>query len=103
MNYFKTEDKTSGEYKPVFTDALWNELGIGKMTSSWNVLFARLWGLQFPDFLRFVRQEFNATLCGKNSTYIYFYFSNKQDCDNFVNASNRLFNNWKKEFDEFER
>ena len=95
MNYFKTEEKSIGEYKPVFTDALWVELDKGKMKSSWLVLYARLWGLDYPDFLRFIRQEYNATLCGKSSIYIYFYFSEEKDCDNFVKDCNIRFLNWR--------
>ena len=95
MIYFKTESTPSGGYKPVFTDALWSELGKGEMRSSWLVLYARMHGLDYPDFLRYVRQEFNATLCGRNSTYIHFYFSNKKDCDSFVDNCNRLFIEWK--------
>ena len=95
MNYFKTEEFSIGEFKPVFTDALWTELGKGEMRSSWLVLYARLWGLEFPDFLRFVRQEYNATLCGRKSTYIHFYFTDKKDCDLFVTNCNRRFEQWK--------
>ena len=95
MTYFKTEERSIGEYKPVFTDGLWNELGVGNMRSSWNVLYARLWGLDFPDFLRFIRQEYNATLCGKSSTYIYFYFTDRKDCDLFVSHCNLKFEKWK--------
>ena len=95
MNYFKTEEKSIGEYKPVFTDALWVELDKGKMKSSWLVLYARLWGLDYPDFLKFIRQEYNATLCGRKSTYIYFYFTDKKDCDLFVMNCNRRFEQWK--------
>lgn len=95
MNYFKTEEFSIGEFKPVFTDALWTELGKGEMRSSWLVLYARLCGLEFPDFLRFVRQEYNATLCGRKSTYIHFYFTDKKDCDLFVTNCNRRFEQWK--------
>lgn len=95
MNYFKTEEFSIGEFKPVFTDALWTELGKGDMRSSWLVLYARLWGLEFPDFLRFVRQEYNATLCGRKSTYIHFYFTDKKDCDLFVTNCNHMFEQWK--------
>jgi len=94
-NYFRTEEKSIGEYSPVFTDTLWEEFGSGNMKSSWLVLYARIWGLQYANFLRFIRQEYNATLCGRNSTYIYFYFSDKKDCDNFVNKCNKLYAQWK--------
>ena len=83
------------EYKCIFTDKLWDELQTGIMRSSWLVLYARLHGLQYADFLRYVRQEFNATLCGRNSTYIHFYFTNRADCEKFVEYSNRRFTQWK--------
>lgn len=97
MNYFKTEEKSIREYRPVFTDVLWNELGKGLMSSSWLVLYARVWGLSYPDFLRYIRQEYNATLCGRKSTYIHFYFADKKDCDLFVLNTNKKFENWKNE------
>lgn len=46
----------------------------GGITGSFNILFARIWGLSYPDFLRYVRDKYNATLHGKNRGYITFSF-----------------------------
>ena len=83
------------EYKCVFTDKLWEELKTGNMRSSWLVLYARLWGLTYAQFLRYVRQEYNATLCGRNSLYIHFFFYSKSDCERFISDCNSRFNQWK--------
>lgn len=94
--YFKVDTGINpNEYKCIFTDALWEELKTGNMKSSWLVLYARLWCLSYAEFLRFVRQEYSATLCGRNSTFIHFYFKNKGDCDRFVKDCNSKFLEWK--------
>ena len=47
----------------------------GGTSGSFNVLFARIAGLNYADFLRMCRDEFGAVLVGKNSKYIVPYFS----------------------------
>lgn len=41
---------------------------------SYAVLFARLMNLSFPQYLRFCRDEFEAEVIGKHSTYPTVYF-----------------------------
>lgn len=62
---------------------------VGGLTNgSYNVLQARLFGLSFPDYLRFVRVQYHATLVGKEG-YTYFIFNNSADCDALVAELNK--------------
>lgn len=80
---------TTGEgyFKPEFTAAIFQK-GLG----SYNIIAARLFGLSYPDYLRYVRKNFNATLLGRNG-YSWYCFKNKQDCARLVNLLN---NTWAK-------
>lgn len=66
--------------------------GIG----SYNVIAARVCGMTFPDYLRFVREKYNATLRGREG-YTHYYFKNRQDCAHLVNDLNRIWKNIEKE------
>lgn len=46
---------------------------------SLNVLFARIMGLSYAEFLRYVRDHYNARLVGKNHKYPFFYFPTQSD------------------------
>lgn len=48
------------------------------MNGSYNVLAARILGFTYPDYLRYVRQNFNGELRGKEG-YSYCIFKNKKD------------------------
>lgn len=60
----------------------------GIKTGSYNVIQARLFGLSFPDYLRFVRDKYHATLVGR-AGYTYFVFNNSADCDALVAELNK--------------
>lgn len=64
----------------------------GGVTGSFNVLFARVLGLSYVDFLRFVRDNYGATLHGKKSTYISFSFDNKENARKFQFLMNDRWN-----------
>lgn len=64
------------------------------ISSSYIVFFPRLFNLSYGDFLRMVRDKYNATLKGKTS-YMVFYFKNKKDCDLFVIDCNKRFDEWR--------
>ena len=60
---------------------------------SYNVLFARIFGLSYPDFLRCVRDVFGAEIRGKNCRYPYFIFKTASpEANNFVNIVNERLN-----------
>ena len=54
---------------------------------SYNVIAARLFGLSYPNFLRFAREYYNGTIIGKNG-YSYVIFKNSRDCDRIVKELN---------------
>ena len=54
---------------------------------SYNVIMARLFGLTYPNFLRFARKYYNGTIIGKQG-YSYITFKNSSDCDRLVKELN---------------
>lgn len=56
---------------------------------SYNVVAARLFGMSYSDFLKYARDNYNATITG-NVGYSYLTFNNSADCDKLVNELNRL-------------
>ena len=96
MIAFKAEESMQfSGYKITFTPTLWNRLEGITIDSSWNLLYARLFGLSYPEFLRYIRDTYNATLWGK-SGYICFYFKERVDAQQFISVANRRFNLWMK-------
>ena len=59
-----------------------------KKLGSFNVIQARLFGLSYPDYLRMLRSEYNATLCGKQG-YSYAIFKDSKDCDRICKELNK--------------
>ena len=49
-----------------------------KTSGSYNILGARILGLSYGDYLRFVAQN-GATIVGKKSKYVSFFFEKKED------------------------
>lgn len=54
------------------------------MKGSFSVLNARLMGLTFPDYLRYISAQYNAHIIGKK-IYPAIYFENEQDAKNLAN------------------
>ena len=63
---------------------------------SYNVIAARLFGLSYPNFLRFARQYYNGTIIGKDG-YSYVIFKNSRDCDRIVKELNERWDEVTKE------
>lgn len=79
MTYYNVEQSpysTKGEYfiqlKEIATKYF------TPMKGSFNVLNARLFGLTFPEYLRYISARYNARIIGKN-IYPIIYFENKED------------------------
>lgn len=49
----------------------------GPTVGSYNLIMARVMGLSYPDFLRLCRDEFGATIIGKNCYYPVAYFEKR--------------------------
>jgi len=74
---FYVEDSMSYKgHKMIVTGAEIDDFIGGPIDGSYNILFARIWGLSPADFLRFVRDKYKATLHGKDDGYITFTFTN---------------------------
>lgn len=67
------------------------------ITTTWYILFARIFNLDYSDFLRMVRDIYGAKLIGKEKGYVYFYFEDKAFCQKFIKELERKFNLWKKQ------
>ena len=70
-------------YKKITIDESVLNLINTPIESSYNVIFSRLFGLNYASFCRMVRDKYNATLYGKDSTYILFVFKNVADANRF--------------------
>lgn len=63
---------------------------IGKLKApgTFNAIAARLFGLSYPNYLRFMRDNYNGTIIGRQG-YSYITFKNSSDCDRAVKELNR--------------
>ena len=89
----KVLQKPNGRYTVDLSNIIFNEIHY-PIRSSYIILFPRLFYLSYADFLRMVRDLYNATLLGKEG-YMTFDFENRKDCDIFVKECNRRFELWK--------
>lgn len=81
-------------YAATLTNACFFDFFKGvSITGTWIVLYARLFNLSYPEFLRMIRDKYNAILFGKIG-YIAFYFSKREDCAKFVKDANKKFKEW---------
>lgn len=55
---------------------------------SYNVVMARLFGLSFPNFLRYCREVYGADINGRQG-YSYLTFKDNEKCTRLVNELNR--------------
>lgn len=58
---------------------------------SLSVMQARIMGLSYPDFLRFVRDTYNARLGGIGRTYVSFYFPDENSARKYANMLDKRF------------
>jgi hypothetical protein len=77
---------------------------LGKTTGSYNLIYARLLGLTYAQYLRMCRDCFGAEIIGKGSMYPVAYFKRSKELDaliEFLNvqASAVL---WEREHPDFE-
>ena len=54
------------------------------MKGSFSVLYARLMGLTYPDFLCMISARYGARIVGKNNLYPSIYFQTEQDAKNLA-------------------
>lgn len=74
MKYFKAEESLSYSGKYMLTP-IHEKLPLTYTAGSYNILAARLLGLEYADYLRYCRDMVAAELVGKNTCYVVPYFS----------------------------
>lgn len=94
MKAFELYETMDGNYIPAVTMALCNELGPkieSPYKASYWILGSRLFGLSYPNYLRYLRDEYGATLIGRDGIPR-FYFKEKKDCEKIIDELNKRFN-----------
>ena len=89
IRYFDYEETTfsSAYVRLVLKHEL---LPLRSTKGSFGILPARLMGLSYPDYLRFCRDELNATVVGKNQLYIDPIFLKSKEFFQFLKILNGL-------------
>lgn len=93
MKYIKLFETPDGTYQPDIQEIIFNEINY-PISGSYILFFPRLFNLSYADFMRMVRDRYNATLKGKSS-YMTFIFKNKQDCNVFIDDCEKRFLKWR--------
>lgn len=92
MNAFKvTEGIDNGTYMVGLEDFIYELFKVHYISGSYNILAARVLGFSYPDYLRYVRDNYKATLKGREG-YSYAIYKNRNDCYDIVKELNRF---WK--------
>lgn len=85
---FYTNENCDGHFIIAIDDVPFPESAAEYMHGSYNVLAARLLGLTYPDYLRYVRKNYNAELHGRTG-YSYCTFKNKADAVKLIMQLNK--------------
>ena len=77
---------------------------LGSTSGSYNVICARLMGLDYPDYLRMCRDCFGAEIIGKDSMYPVAYFKRSKEMDALIDNLNARANLvlWERAHPDFE-
>lgn len=73
-------------------------------SGSFNIICARLFNLDYPQYLRMCRDCFGAEIIGKNSMYPVAYFKRSKELDALIDILNARANLvlWEREHPDFE-
>lgn len=73
-------------------------------SGSFNIICARLFNLDYPQYLRMCRDCFGAEIIGKNSMYPVAYFKRSKELDALIDILNARANLvlWEREHQDFE-
>lgn len=77
---------------------------LGPTVGSYNIIQARLFNISYADYLRLCRDDFGATLIGKNTYYPVPYFKNKLAAEAICKTLNSRANFvlWNREHPDYE-
>lgn len=64
----------------------------GPINSSFNILASRLLCMDYPSFLRMIRQDYGAELHGKTGKYISYSFTDKTKANELAKELNKRWN-----------
>lgn len=88
--FMVSEACNEGEYMVRLTDEMFSLMGC--QSGSFNIVAARILGFSYPDYLRYVRDNYNAVLKGKQG-YSYAIYKDRKDCVAVVTLLN---DTWRK-------
>lgn len=81
---FKAEEMIENKYMIGPNEDLYEiakkNLGEG-VSSSFNIIAARVLGVTYAEFLRWARDNYNGTIVGKGHKYPYVVFYDRADCN----------------------
>lgn len=82
-----------GQYKININLEIYNKMcAAGPIDTSFNILAARLIGMDYPTFLKYIRQEYGAELHGKKGKYISYSFPSKSKANELIKLLNIRWN-----------
>ena len=82
-----------GQYKMHIAMEAYDEMcSEGPVNASFNTLAARLLCMDYPSFLRMIRQDYGAELHGKTGKYISYSFTNKTKANELAKELNKRWN-----------
>lgn len=64
---------------------------VGPVRGSYHILQARIFGIDYANYLRMLRDKYNAVIIGKEHRCPVAYFKNKEDINKIVNELNIRF------------
>lgn len=80
----KAVQTTDNKYMVGYNEDLYNAV-IEKVPmekiGSYNVLPARILGVSYAEYLRYARDKYNGTICGKGHKYPIVKFDKEEDCN----------------------
>ena len=82
-----------GQYKMHIAIEAYDEMCLkGPVNASFNTLAARLLCMDYPSFLRMIRQDYGAELHGKTGKYISYSFTDKTKANELAKELNERWN-----------
>ena len=82
-----------GQYKMHIAMEAYDEMcSAGPVNASFNTLAARLLRMDYPSFLKMLRQDYGAELHGKTGKYVYYSFTDKSKANELIKVLNKRWN-----------
>jgi hypothetical protein len=85
---FTIDNDLNNKFTIIITEVVTSYINTS-ITGSYKVLCARLFGLEYHDYLRMARDIYGAQLHGKQFQYLNYSFENKTDAVKLMNELNK--------------